>query len=158
VAYLNPYTGPIVGGAPTLGTPQWVVYNSDTETTDSNGNVTSYNPGTPVNPTSARWIVNNQAYALLVGNPYPGGSRSPVRGQTFSDLDATITKSTHVTERVNLQLSLAAYNALNQMYLGTGNPFIGSSSFTFNGYNTSGSVPGNTSGNRFVLLGGKVVF
>jgi hypothetical protein len=158
VAYLNPYTGPIVGGAPSLGTPAWVVYNSDSATFDANGNFTSYNPGTPVDPTSTRWLINNQAYALQVRNPYPGSSRSPVRGQIFSDLDATITKSTRITERVNLQLSLAAYNALNQMYLGTGQAFVGASSFTFNGFNSSGSVPGNTSGNRFVLLGGKIIF
>jgi hypothetical protein len=155
VAYLNPYTGPQdANGNPTLGTPEYVVYNSD----GFDPNTGIYNPGTPVDPHSTRWIINNQAYALAVGNPYPGSSRSPVRGQSFSDLDATITKTTRITESVNLQLSLAAYNALNQMYLGAGQPFVGSSSFAFNGFNNSGSVPGNTSGNRFVILGGKVVF
>jgi hypothetical protein len=147
VAYLNPY-----GGA-NQATPEYVVYNSDF--IDGNGN---YNPGTPIDPTSAHWIISNQAYAESVGNPYPGSGRSPLRGPTFSDFDATITKNTQLTERVNLQLSLSAYNALNQMYLGPGNAFVGSSSFTSNSFNGSGSVPGNTSGNRFVLLGGKVIF
>ncbi len=155
VAYLNPYTGPQdSNGNPTLGTPQYVVYNSD----GFDPTTGIYNPGTPVDPASAHWIINNQAYAVAVGNPYPGSSRSPVRGPGFSDLDATITKTVPITERVNLQLSMAAYNALNQMYLGTGQAFVGSSSFTSNIFNTSGSVPGNTSGNRFVLLGGKITF
>jgi hypothetical protein len=154
VAYLNPYTGPQdVNGNPTLGTPEYVVYNSDGFNSDG-----TYFPGTPVDPKSTRWIVDNQAYATAVGNAYPGSSRSLLHGQSFSDLDLTITKTTALTERVNLQLSIAAYNALNQMYLGAGNAFVGSSSFTFNGYNNSGSVPGNTSGNRFVILGGKIVF
>jgi len=154
VAYLNPYTGPPdANGNPTPGSPQYVVYNSDGF---NPGGV--YYPGAPVDPTTTHWIINNQAYALAVGNAYPGYSRSPLRGQTFSDLDLTITKSTALTERVNLQLSMAAYNALNQMYLGTGQAFVGSSAFTSVDFNTSGSVPGNTSGNRFVILGGKIVF
>ena len=155
VAYLNPYTGPQdANGNPTLGTPEYVVYNSD----GFDPNTGIYNPGSPVDPASAHWIINNQAYALAVGNPYPGSSRSPVRGPGFSDLDATITKTVPITERVNLQLSMAAYNALNQQYLGTGQAFVGSSAFTSNIFNASGSVPGNTSGNRFVLLGGKITF
>ena len=154
VAYLNPYTGPQdENGNPTLGTPEYVVYNSDGFNSDG-----VYNPGTPIDPASTRWIINNQAYATAVGNAYPGWSRSLLRGQTFSDFDVTLTKNTPITERVNLQLSLAAYNVLNQMYLGTGIAPVASGAFTSNDFNSSGSVPGNTSGNRFFLLGGKIVF
>jgi hypothetical protein len=53
---------------------------------------------------------------------------------------------------------MAAYNVLNQQFRGVGNAFVGASNFTSNAENTSGSVPGSTSGNRFVILGGKVVF
>jgi hypothetical protein len=161
VAYLNPYTGPLVGGVPTLGTPKYVIYNSDSYITNSTGAVTGYNPGTPIDPKSAYWIINNQAYAMAVGNPYPGSSRSPVRGETYSDLDATIMKRTQLTERVQLELSLSAYNALNQMYLGTGQAYVAVSSFTSTTFNSSTTVPNpnsNASGNRFVLLGTKFVF
>ncbi len=157
VAYLNPYTGPQdVNGNPTLGNPEYVVYNSD----GFDPNTGIYYPGTPVDPTSTRWIINNQAYATAAGNPYPGWSRSLLRGQTFSDLDLTITKTTQLTERINLQLSLAAYNALNQMYrpIDSNGTFVGSSAFATNVFSNSGSVPGNTSGNRFFLLGGKFTF
>ena len=155
LAYLNPYTGgqnPSTG-APLLGTPEYVIYGSDGF--NSSG---VYSPGTPANPANTHWIVNNQAYALAVNNPYPGSSRSLLRGQPYSDLDLTVTKTFPITERIHLQLSMAAYNALNQMFLGTGNAFIGASNFTSNIENASGTVPGSTSGNRFVILGGKLVF
>lgn len=161
VAYLNPYTGPIVKGAPTVGNPEYVVYNTDTATYNASGNLTSYNPGTPVSPGSTRWIINNQAYAEAVGNPYPGSARSLLRGQTYSELDATILKSFPITERVQIQLSMTAYNALNQMYLGTGDAAANSTAFTQDIFKTSGSVPngtGFTSGNRFIVLMGKVIF
>jgi Carboxypeptidase regulatory-like domain/TonB-dependent Receptor Plug Domain len=162
VAYLNPYTGPFVNGSPTQGTPEYVVYNSDGYITNpATGTVTGYNPGTPIDPKSAYWIIDNRAYAMAVGNPYPGSSRGPVRGQTYSDLDATIMKRTQLTERVQLELSFSAYNALNQMYLGTGQAFVGLSSFTQTTFNTSSTVPNpnsNASGNRFVLLGTKFIF
>jgi hypothetical protein len=154
LAYLNPYVNSSTPYSPVPGTPAWVVYGTDGF--DSSGN---YIQGTPVNPANTHWIVDNQAYALSVNNPYPGWSRSLLRGQSYSDLDLTVVKTFPVTERVRLQLSMAAYNALNQMFRGTGNAFIGASNFTSNQENTSGTVPGtNTSGNRFVILGGKVIF
>jgi outer membrane receptor protein involved in Fe transport len=161
VAYLNPYTGPVVGGAPTLGIPQYVVYNSDSATFNGNGNLVGYNPGTPVDPSTTRWIINNQAYAEAVNNPYPGSARSLLRGPTYSELDATIMKACPITERIHIQLSMTAYNALNQMYKNTGQAAVNSTDFTQNTFNDSGSVPTGTgfiSGNRFVVLMGKVVF
>jgi Carboxypeptidase regulatory-like domain/TonB-dependent Receptor Plug Domain len=143
VAYLNPVSN------------TYVVYGSDS----MDPNTGAYNPGTPVDPASTHWIINNQAYALAVGNPYPGSGRSPLRGPDFSELDATITKTTKLTERVSLQLSMAAYNALNQMYLGPGNANVASSAFTSNAFNLSGTTEtGDVSGNRFVILGGKMIF
>jgi hypothetical protein len=162
VAYLNPYTGPIVTGQNgpqiTTGTPEYVVYNSDSTTLDSSGNLVGYNPGTPTDPTKSHWIINNQAYAISVNNPYPGWSRSLLRGQPFSELDATVFKTIPITERIGIQLSMAAYNALNQMFRGTGDAFVEASDFTSNAENASGSASGSTSGNRFVILGGKIIF
>jgi hypothetical protein len=160
VAYLNPYVN---GGAdgPVPGTPQYVQYNSDSLITTTIGGqtvVTGYNPGTPIDPKTAHWIIDNQAYALSVHNPYPGWSRSLLRGQPYSDLDVTVFKTIPITERIGIQLSMAAYNVLNQMFRGTGNAFVGASNFTSNAENASGTVPGSTSGNRFVILGGKVIF
>jgi hypothetical protein len=153
VAYLNAYVNGPTPYTPVPGTPAYVVYNSDGF--DSNGN---YLPGTPTDPTKSHWIINNQAYALSVNNPYPGSGRSLLRGQPFSELDATVFKTFPITERVGIQLSMAAYNALNQMYRGTGDAFVGASNFTSNAENSSGTVNGNTSGNRIAILGGKVIF
>ena len=157
VAYYNPYTGPIVGGNPTLGPPKFVAYQSDF--IDSNGN---YNPGTPIDPTSAHWIISNQAYGQLVSNPYPGSGRGINRGVSFSELDATIIKNTPITERISVELSMAAYNALNQAYRGTPGAFVAQqNNLGILDYNSTGTVPtstGLTSGNRFVILGAKVVF
>ncbi len=154
VAYLNPFVNSSTPFTPIPGTPTYVVYGSDGF--DSSGN---YIPGTPTDPTKSHWIINNQAYALAVNNPYPGSGRSLLRGPDFSELDATVTKTTKVTERVSIQLSLAAYNTLNQKYLGPGDPNVSSSAFASNVFNSSGTTtPGNASGNRFLILGGKVVF
>ena len=101
-----------------------------------------YSPGTPVDPATTHWIINNQAYAISVNNPYPGSSRSLLRGQPYSDLDATVVKTFPITERVNLQLSMAAYNVFNQIFRGVGNAFVGASNFTSNAENASGSIPG----------------
>ena len=161
VAYLNPYTGPVVNGSPTLGTPEFVIYASDSLTTNPSTGITTYNPGTPIDPASAHWIINNMAYANAVGNPYPGSSRGLETGDNFSELDATLLKDTKLTERFSLQLSMAAYNALNQMYRGAPQTFVGNTA-TFGSYDySSGSnISGNTkpSGTRFVLLGAKVAF
>ncbi len=156
VAYLNPYVNSSSGPVP--GTPQYVQYNTDTLITNSSGTVIGYNPGTPTNPADDHWIINNQTYAMTVNNPYPGSSRSLLRGQPLSDLDATIFKTFPITERVHLQFSMATYNALNQMYRSVGEPFVAAANFTSNAENASGVVPGNVSGNRFAVLGAKVIF
>jgi outer membrane receptor protein involved in Fe transport len=161
VAYLNPYTGPVVDGAPTPGVPQYVVYNSDSATYAADGTLIGYNPGTPVDPSSSRWIINNQAYGVAVGNPYPGAARSLIRGTTYSELDTSIAKSLKITERVQIELSMTAYNALNQAYYATGDAAVNATDFTQTTFNNTGSVPNGTgfiSGNRFVVLMGKVVF
>jgi hypothetical protein len=88
-----------------------------------------------------------------------------LRGPTYNDLDATILKTTRITERVSLQLSFAAYNALNQKYLpaGISTANVGSSTFTQVDANPTppSLVPngtGSNSGNRFAIIGGKIIF
>lgn len=157
VAYLNPYTGPMVGGVPTLGTPQYVVYQSDY--VDASGN---YHPGTPIDPKSAHWIIDNRAYANLMGNPYPGSGRGINRSDTYSELDATVAKTTAIAEGISLELSMSMYNAFNQAYRGAPGSFVANgTTFGTTAYNPTGSVPGSTgliSGNRFAVLGAKVTF
>jgi len=154
LAYLNPAVADPSTGFAVAGTPHYIVYGTDS-TDPSTG---AYSAGTATNPANSHWIVNNEAYAMAVNNPYPGSERSLLKGQSYSDLDVTVVKNFPITERVGVQLSIAAYNALNQMYRNTGDAFIGASNFTSNQENGSGTVPGSTSGNRFMILGGKIVF
>lgn len=123
-------------------------------------------PGTPINPANARWIVDNQLEAQALGNPYPGSGRNILRGQPYDDVDASVFKTTHLSERLSLQLQLNAYNALNHNYLGTPNinlsgynSSLAVNPFLTNKYNATG-LPNlsNISGNRLIQLGGKIIF
>lgn len=157
IAYLNPY------GGPNNNTPTYVDYNSDFY--DSNGN---YNPGTPVDPKSSHWIINNQAEAQVLGNPYAGSGRNILRAQPFNNLDASIYKNTKISERVTLQLQFTAYNALNHAFRSAqgDSPGDGSVTSDVSAYNTQ--FPGQpqsflsqaygVSNQRFILLGGKIIF
>ena len=129
----------------------------------------AYQTTTPINPSSAHWIVNNSNEALTLGNPYPGSGRNILRGQNFYNIDANLFKTLSLTEHVSIQLQLNAYNVFNHDYLGTpqpGLPFYNASDavnpFLSNKYNSS---YGNTlaseqglPGNRVFQLGGKIIF
>jgi hypothetical protein len=113
---------------------------------------------------SAHWIVNNVDIANQLNNPYPGVGRNTLRGPSFMLLDASIYKDTKLTERVNLQLQLNAYNVLNHPYLGlpNTNSFATNPSATINpflstAYNASTTAPSST-GVRAFSLGAKVQF
>lgn len=123
------------------------------QSTDANGNLNS-----PISKAQAHWLWNNQAYANLVGNPYPGTPRNTVRGQSFNNLDAAFIKSTNVAEGVAIKLYFNAFNVLNRPFYGTPDTSIEDSTFgTF--VNSSGNYNnGSTPASRYVQLGGKVVF
>jgi Carboxypeptidase regulatory-like domain/TonB-dependent Receptor Plug Domain len=157
IAYLNPY------GGPNQNTPVYVDYNSDF--VDANG---VYHAGTPVSPTSSHWIINNQAEALALGNPYAGSGRNILRAQPFDNLDASIYKTTKLSERVTLQLQFNAYNAFNHALRSAVGDNVGDGSVTSSvaAYNTQ--APGQPqaflsnqyglSNQRFIVLGGKIIF
>jgi len=111
-----------------------------------------YNSGATGARSSFHWLVNNQAEANALGNPFPGVGRNTLKGNTFNNADMSIFKNNKISERINLQLELTVFNALNRSYYGTPDAFIDDegSSFGLNRYN------GGT--NRNVQLGGKVQF
>ncbi len=113
--------------------------------TDANGKLNA-----PVNKSDVHWLYNNQAYANLVGNPYPGAARNIVRGQSYNNVDAAIIKTTDIREGIGIKLYLNAFNVLNRQFLGTPDPFIEDPTF--------GGFAANTGTQRSVQLGGKVVF
>jgi hypothetical protein len=114
------------------------------------------NPAT-IAPSAVHWLINNSGTANLLNNPYPGSGRNILRAQPYNNFDASIFKTTKLTERVDMQLQLTAFNSLNHQYRGTplanvfnDTPGIPVNPFLSNLYNTS--VP------RSVQLGGKLRF
>ena len=118
------------------------------------------------NPTPQAWF-NASAFSLPTGyniqnNPI---QYSCLTGPKFFDLDASILKNFHITEKVSAQLKMTAYNATNKLNRGDPNTDINSGNFgqalyqgspggTF-GAQTAGY--GNQSG-RQVELGFRIFF
>jgi hypothetical protein len=136
----------------TQGTGYYNYYSQD-----ANGNLNQ-----PVTQNSVHWLYNNQSYADLVGNPYPGAPRNITRGQSYNNLDAAIIKTTSIREGVSLKLYLNAFNALNRAFLGTpdsniddGQGFFGSNQFNSGQYSNGGTT---LPAARSIQLGGKITF
>jgi len=90
------------------------------------------NPGlglSPVNPTAPF------QFAATTNNFINGVGRNGFRGPSFLGGDASVRKNFKLTERMNLQIGLNAYNFLNHAnygvpYPSTAAPFFGSTLFT----------------------------
>jgi hypothetical protein len=133
------------------------------------GSYVDYVSGNPVARSSEHWIWNNQYEAIALNNPFPGVGRNTLRGDSFSDLDMSVSKRIHLTERVSMNLMVSAFNVLNRAYYGTPDPNVEDSAF--GGFmssqyafgTSSGSAAGGGSypqglGNRNVQLTGKITF
>ncbi len=84
------------------------------------------------NPTPERWF-DTSAFSRLPANTYVIRS-NPMQydcltGPRFSQLDATLTKDFAITERVRVELKMAAYNATNSLNRAGPNTDINSSQF-----------------------------
>lgn len=138
---------------------QSVAYNAG----PGNGYV-SYETKQPINPTSAHWIVDNEAEARVLHNPYPGSSRNILRGDMFNELDASIYKQTNIAHGAVLTLQMNVYNVTNYDFLNVPNPYLGSyapagtQGFLTNYFNSSGGTSYSSQGNRQVQLEGHIVF
>jgi hypothetical protein len=83
-------------------------------------------------PTPQRWF-DTSAFSRLPANTYVLRS-NPLQydcltGPKFSQLDATLTKDFAITERVRMELKMAAYNAINRLNRAGPNTDINSSQF-----------------------------
>jgi hypothetical protein len=102
----------------------------------------------PNSPSS--YAINDIPLANQLGNPFPGVGRNSIRGQSYNNLDASLFKTTELTERVSLQLQMSAFNVFNRQYLGTPGAFIGAPNFL--------STAFNQGSNRTVQLAAKIIF
>ena len=139
------------------------------------GGYINYATGQSISPSDVHWLWNNQYEALARGNPFPGSSRNILRGDGFNDVDISVDKQVRLTERVNMQLQLSAFNALNRGYYGTPDASIEDTlipvfsgtpnGFLSNYYSSGGGASpaaggafGQGPGNRSIQLGGKIIF
>jgi hypothetical protein len=131
------------------------------------GGYVDYVTGAPVSRSSEHWIWSNQYEALALKNPFPGVGRNILRGDTWNDLDLSVTKTFKLAERVNMQITASAFNALNRGYYGTPDLNVEDSTTgtfmttLFTGVQESGAGNGaypQGLGNRNVQLTGKVIF
>ena len=130
------------------------------------GSYVNYATGAPGSRDQFHWLWDNQYEAMALNNPFPGVGRNVLRGDSFSNLDLTVGKKFKITERVNMQLQVAAFDVLNRAYYGTPGTDLDNlnGSFLTNLYaGSSGSLAGGGAffagaGNRNVQLGAKVSF
>ena len=133
------------------------------------GGYVDYVTGAPTTASAEHWLWNNQYESIALNNPFPGVGRNILRGDSFSDLDLSVGKNVHLTERVSMLMQASAFNVLNRAYYGTPDPNVEDSSFggflsTQYAFGTNlesaaggGSYPQGL-GNRNVQLTGKIIF
>jgi len=132
----------------------------------------------PVPKSAVHWIYNDDNAAAFFKTPYGNVGRNPgVRGQAVSTVNASIFKTTKITERLSLRLEAQAYNLFNHLFLGVPDPQIGDGNFAVDGgsfgnnfFNTNGGINPNALqsgytnpvlsglGRRRLVLGAKVTF
>lgn len=78
--------------------------------------------GNPCQNVPSGYYFNPSAFSVLPANTYVLRTNplqySCITGPSFADLDATLQKNFHITERVQAQLKMTAYNATNRLNLG----------------------------------------
>jgi hypothetical protein len=133
------------------------------------GGYVDYVSGLPVNPTSEHWLWNNQYEAINRGNPFPGVGRNTLRGDSFNNIDLSVGKNVHISERISLNMQVSAFNLFNRAFYGIPDPNVEdsafggfmSSQFAFGTAQGSGAGGGSYPqglGNRNVQLTGKITF
>ena len=123
--------------------------------------------GAAINRSDVRYIVNNVNEELVQGTPFGNVPRNSALGNSYNNVNLGAFKDFHVTERVNLQLQVNLFNALNRAFYGTPDPLLDDAST--NNFATFANFRGNNSqvfgptvaaatGSRNVQLGAKVQF
>ena len=118
------------------------------------------------NPTPNHWF-NTSVFSLpsgyqIMNNPI---QYNCIKGPSFFDLDASLIKNFHLTEKVQMQLKMSAYNATNKLNRGDPDTNINDSTFGQALYQGSpgGQIGAQTATNgsvfgRQVEIGGKIIF
>jgi hypothetical protein len=98
----------------------------------------------PGSQSQFHWLRNTELVAQNAGQPFPGVGRNTERAYSWNNYDAALQKTTKLTERLTMTLSLIDYNAMNRQYLGTPDQFIDDVGGTFEDYRYSYGSNRNT--------------
>jgi Carboxypeptidase regulatory-like domain/TonB dependent receptor len=165
--------GWVVNGLITLHTGQpFTVYNSqDTSGTDENaqrvnlianpyaGISHKFFPATSTASATEQWV-NPAAFASPANGQLGTMPRNALYGPGYTDADLSVFKTTHITERISLQLRGEVFNAFNNKNFAPPNNTIGGGFGEL--YSTIGNfwgAPGVGPGEPLnAQLGGKIIF
>jgi hypothetical protein len=125
--------------------------------------------GNPCQNVPSGYYFNPDAFSLTPANTYVLRTNplqySCITGPNFMDLDASLLKNFHITEKVRAQLKMTAYNATNRLNLGDPDTNKNDAAFgqalyqgsTGGTFGAQGAVYGNQAG-RQVELGLRLIF
>jgi hypothetical protein len=126
--------------------------------------LTDFNTGLATTASAVSWIFNDDEAANFLGSPFLGVGRNTFTGQSYSQVNLGLIKTTKVTESVNVKLQVNLVNAFNRQFRGVPDPFIDDGQFDPANGLTQGSFMNNffnASGaqtRRRLTLGLKIVF
>ena len=165
LANMNPVGQAIIGGWKIAGIS---TYSTGAVLTFGKMNYDGSDP-TISNPSMSKWF-NTSAFSPIAANTFVIRSNpllfDNLVGPSFYMLDATLSKNFRITEKVQAELKMAAYNSINRLNLGNPNTSITSSQFGQALYQgqpnaTFGPQTGDAGagvGGRQVELGMKIIF
>ena len=88
----------------------------------------------PTTASAVHWLRNTQLVADMSHNPYIGVGRNSLKGSAWNNFDVSLQKETKLSERLEMTLSLIAYNALNRQFLDTPDTLIDDVGGSFEDY------------------------
>ena len=125
---------------------------------DSTSNERVNIAGTPVSPAGAAFnqlYLNTASFVKAPLGAFGNEGRNPFYGPGNWNLDASLFKTTHVTERASLEFRFEAFNALNHPQFGDPSNNLSASTF---GKITTVATASTATGARVLQMGLKLIF
>jgi len=125
----------------------------------ANGGEPWVNPAVFFSPCTAGQVAGGTCPAGVGTDPLGNLSRNKYYGPSFRDIDLSIFKNFHLTERVNLQLRGEIYNLFNRINLASGAGSVGGSGYVTDTIGDFNGAPGLGPGEpRNAQLVAKIIF
>jgi len=108
------------------------------------------NPNLPKGQRTVARYINTSAFSITPQFRLGNASRNPARGPAYRDLDLGLSKTTPITERVNLELRGELFNSTNTPAFAQPNATVGAANF--------GSITATASDPRVAQVAAKLNF